>query len=295
MTAQTLDGKATAKTIKQELAERVSRLLEAGHERPGLATVLVGDDPGSAAYVRGKHRDSENIGLNSIRRSLPADATQEQVEAAVDELNEDPACTGYIVQLPLPSHIDTDAILERIDPAKDADGLHPTNLGRLVLNVNSEITTPLPCTPRGVIELMTRNGIDLNGKHVVVIGRGVTVGRSIGALLTRREHNATVTLTHTGTRNLDELLAQADVIVAAAGSAGIVTAEAVKPGAIVLDVGVSRETDPETGKSKIVGDVDPAVAEVAAWVSPNPGGVGPMTRALLLKNVVDTARRAARD
>ena len=294
MSAQILDGRACAKQIKAELTEAVAELGKAGTV-PGLGTVLVGEDPGSKWYVAGKHRDCAEVGIHSIRRDLPETVTQDELLAVIDELNEDDACTGYIVQLPLPAHIDTDTILEAIDPAKDADGLHPTNLGRLVLNVNSEITTPLPCTPRGVIELMTRNGIDLNGKHVVVIGRGVTVGRSIGALLTRREHNATVTLTHTGTRNLDELLAQADVIVAAAGSARIVTAEAVKPGAIVLDVGVSRETDPETGKSKIVGDVDPAVAEVAAWVSPNPGGVGPMTRALLLKNVVDTAVRAARD
>ena len=294
MSAQILDGRACAKQIKAELTETVADLGRAGVV-PGLGTVLVGEDPGSKWYVAGKHRDCAEVGIHSIRRDLPETVTQDELLAVIDELNDDDACTGYIVQLPLPAHIDTDAILEAIDPAKDADGLHPTNLGRLVLNVNSEITTPLPCTPRGVIELMTRNGIDLNGKHVVVIGRGVTVGRSIGALLTRREHNATVTLTHTGTRNLDELLAQADVIVAAAGSAGIVKAEAVKPGAIVLDVGVSRETDPETGKSKIVGDVDPAVAEVASWVSPNPGGVGPMTRALLLKNVVDTARRAARD
>ena len=294
MSAQILDGRACAKQIKAELTEAVAELGKAGTV-PGLGTVLVGEDPGSKWYVAGKHRDCAEVGIHSIRRDLPETVTQDELLAVIDELNEDDACTGYIVQLPLPAHIDTDTILEAIDPAKDADGLHPTNLGRLVLNVNSEITTPLPCTPRGVIELMTRNGIDLNGKHVVVIGRGVTVGRSIGALLTRREHNATVTLTHTGTRNLDELLAQADVIVAAAGSAGIVTAEAVKPGAIVLDVGVSRDTDPETGKSKIVGDVDPAVAEVAAWVSPNPGGVGPMTRALLLKNVVDTAVRAARD
>lgn len=294
MSAQILDGRACAKQIKAELTEAVAELGKAGTV-PGLGTVLVGEDPGSKWYVAGKHRDCAEVGIHSIRRDLPETVTQDELLAVIDELNDDDACTGYIVQLPLPAHIDTDTILEAIDPAKDADGLHPTNLGRLVLNVNSEITTPLPCTPRGVIELMTRNGIDLNGKHVVVIGRGVTVGRSIGALLTRREHNATVTLTHTGTRNLDELLAQADVIVAAAGSAGIVTAEAVKPGAIVLDVGVSRETDPETGKSKIVGDVDPAVAEVAAWVSPNPGGVGPMTRALLLKNVVDTAVRAARD
>ena len=292
MSAQILDGRACAKQIKAELTEAVATLAESGIV-PGLGTVLVGEDPGSKWYVAGKHRDCAEVGISSIRRDLPESVSQEELLAVIDELNNDDACTGYIVQLPLPDHIDTDTILEAIDPAKDADGLHPTNLGRLVLNVNSEITTPLPCTPRGVIELMTRNGIDLAGKHVVVIGRGVTVGRSIGALLTRREHNATVTLTHTGTRNLDELLAQADVIVAAAGAARIVKAEAVKPGAIVLDVGVSRETDPETGKSKIVGDVDPGVAEVASWVSPNPGGVGPMTRALLLKNVVDTAQRSA--
>lgn len=292
MSAQILDGRACAKQIKAELTEAVANLAESGIV-PGLGTVLVGEDPGSKWYVAGKHRDCAEVGIQSIRRDLPESVSQDELLAVIDELNNDDACTGYIVQLPLPDHIDTDTILEAIDPAKDADGLHPTNLGRLVLNVNSEITTPLPCTPRGVIELITRNGIDLAGKHVVVIGRGVTVGRSIGALLTRREHNATVTLTHTGTRNLDELLAQADVIVAAAGAARIVKAEAVKPGAIVLDVGVSRETDPETGKSKIVGDVDPAVAEVASWVSPNPGGVGPMTRALLLKNVVDTAQRSA--
>ncbi|WP_420095750.1 bifunctional methylenetetrahydrofolate dehydrogenase/methenyltetrahydrofolate cyclohydrolase [Brevibacterium sediminis] len=292
MGAQILDGRACAKQIKAELTEAVATLAESGIV-PGLGTVLVGEDPGSKWYVAGKHRDCAEVGISSIRRDLPESVSQEELLAVIDELNKDDACTGYIVQLPLPDHIDTDTILEAIDPAKDADGLHPTNLGRLVLNVNSEITTPLPCTPRGVIELITRNGIDLASKHVVVIGRGVTVGRSIGALLTRREHNATVTLTHTGTRNLDELLAQADVIVAAAGAARIVKAEAVKPGAIVLDVGVSRETDPETGKSKIVGDVDPAVAEVASWVSPNPGGVGPMTRALLLKNVVDTAQRSA--
>lgn len=292
MSAQILDGRACAKQIKAELTEAVATLAESGIV-PGLGTVLVGEDPGSKWYVAGKHRDCAEVGIQSIRRDLPESVSQDELLAVIDELNNDDACTGYIVQLPLPDHIDTDTILEAIDPAKDADGLHPTNLGRLVLNVNSEITTPLPCTPRGVIELITRNGIELAGKHVVVIGRGVTVGRSIGALLTRREHNATVTLTHTGTRNLDELLAQANVIVAAAGAARIVKAEAVKPGAIVLDVGVSRETDPETGKSKIVGDVDPAVAEVASWVSPNPGGVGPMTRALLLKNVVDTAQRSA--
>lgn len=294
MAAQILDGKACAKEIKEELRTTVANLADRGVV-PGLATVLVGEDPGSKWYVAGKHRDCAEVGIHSIRRDLPESVSQDELLAIIDELNADDECTGYIVQLPLPSHIDTDTVLERIDPAKDADGLHPTNLGRLMLNVNREITTPLPCTPRGVIELMLRNGIELAGKHVVVVGRGVTVGRSIGALLTRREYNATVTLTHTGTTNLDELLAQADIIVAAAGSARIVTADAVKPGAIVLDVGVSREEDPETGKSKIVGDVDPAVAEVAAWVSPNPGGVGPMTRALLLKNVVDVAERAVAD
>ena len=293
MTAQILDGKATATAIKEELARRVTRLVEAGHQRPGLATVLVGDDPGSAAYVRGKHRDSEQIGLHSIQRQLPADATQADVEAVVDELNADPACTGYIVQLPLPPQIDTDAILERIDPAKDADGLHPTNLGRLVLNANKPILIPLPCTPRAVIELVERHGQDFRGKDVVVVGRGVTVGRSIGALLTRREHNATVTLCHTGTTDLPSHLRRADVIVAAAGAAHLVRAEDIKPGAIVLDVGVSRREVPEGGRAKLVGDVDPAATEVAGWLSPNPGGVGPMTRALLLKNVVEAAERAA--
>ncbi|MDN5900579.1 MAG: bifunctional methylenetetrahydrofolate dehydrogenase/methenyltetrahydrofolate cyclohydrolase, partial [Brachybacterium sp.] len=291
--AQTLDGKATAKTIKQELTERVARLLEAGHERPGLATVLVGDDPGSAAYVRGKHRDSEQVGLASIQKQLPADATQAEVEAVVDALNEDPVCTGYIVQLPLPPQIDTDAILERIDPAKDADGLHPMNLGRLVLNANKPIHTPLPCTPRAVIELAERHGLDFRGKDVVVVGRGITVGRSIGALLTRREHNATVTLCHTGTADLPAHLRRAPLLVAAAGAAHLVRAEDIKPGAVVFDVGVSRREDPEGGKATLVGDVDPAASEVAGWLSPNPGGVGPMTRALLLKNVVEAAERAA--
>ncbi|WP_420733121.1 bifunctional methylenetetrahydrofolate dehydrogenase/methenyltetrahydrofolate cyclohydrolase [Brevibacterium luteolum] len=292
MTAQRLDGKAAAKDIKDELASRVRTLAESGHT-PGLGTVLVGEDPGSQSYVAGKHRDCEQVGIRSIRRDLPEDISQADLEAVIDKLNADDECTAYIVQLPLPDHIDTDAILERIDPDKDADGLHPMNLGRLMLNVNRPIDSPLPCTPRGVIELIDRAGIDLAGRHVVVIGRGVTVGRSIGSLLTRRDHNATVTLTHTGTRNLDELLQQADVIVAAAGSAHLVKPEAVKPGAVVLDVGVSRVVDEETGKGRITGDVDPAVAEVAGWLSPNPGGVGPMTRALLLRNVVEIAERQA--
>ena len=290
MTAIRLDGKAAAAQIKDELRERVAALRARG-VTPGLATVLVGDDPASKLYVGGKHRDCAEVGIESIQVELPDTATQEEVEEAIDRLNADPACTGYIVQLPLPKHLDQDAIIERIDPLKDADGLHPTNLGRLVLNVRDEITTPLPCTPRGCIELLQRNGYDLNGKHVVVIGRGITVGRSIGALLTRREINATVTLTHTGTQNMAEICRSADVIIAAAGSAHLVKPEWVAPGAAVLDVGVSRVPDPTTGKSKVFGDVDPQVAEVAGYLSPNPGGVGPMTRALLLANVVDTAQR----
>lgn len=292
MTAIRLDGKAAAAEIKAELAERVAALKARGIV-PGIATVLVGADPASQLYVGMKHRQSEALGMNSIQRELPADASQAEVEALIDELNADPTCHGYIVQLPLPKHIDTDAILERIDPAKDADGLHPTNLGRLVLNVNGPIDTPLPCTPRGVIELLLRGGYDLRGKHVVVVGRGVTIGRSIGLLLTRRELNATVTLTHTGTVDAGQYLRQADVIVAAAGVAHLIRAEDVKPGAAVLDVGVTREIDPETGKSLVLGDIHPDVAEVAGYLSPNPGGVGPMTVALLLTNVVEAAERAA--
>lgn len=292
MTAQLLDGNKAAAAIKADLSERVSALKERGISC-GLATVLVGSDPGSQWYVAGKHRDCAEVGIDSIRRDLPEDVTQQELEEVLAELNANPDCTGYIVQLPLPAHLDTDRVLELIDPVKDADGLHPTNLGKLVLNVNGEITTPLPCTPRGVIELVEFAGLDWAGKHVVVVGRGVTVGRPIGPLLTRRVHNATVTLTHTGTKNLPELTRQADVIVAASGVAGIIQADHVKPGAIVLDVGVSRQTDPETGKSRVVGDVDNAVREVAGWVSPNPGGVGPMTRALLLKNVVEMAERGA--
>ncbi|MGK3948427.1 bifunctional methylenetetrahydrofolate dehydrogenase/methenyltetrahydrofolate cyclohydrolase [Microbacterium sp. K2] len=290
MTAKILNGKAASAAIKAELTERVAALKAKGIV-PGIATVLVGADPASQLYVGMKHRQSEAIGMNSIQRELPADATQADVEALIDELNADPECHGYIVQLPLPKHIDTDAILERIDPAKDADGLHPTNLGRLVLNVNSPIHTPLPCTPRGVIELLLRNDYDLKGKHVVVVGRGVTIGRSIGLLLTRRDLNATVTLTHTGTVDMPRYLREADVIVAAAGVKHLIRAEDVKPGAAVLDVGVTRETDPETGKNLVFGDVHPGVAEVAGWVSPNPGGVGPMTVALLMTNVVEAAER----
>jgi methylenetetrahydrofolate dehydrogenase (NADP+)/methenyltetrahydrofolate cyclohydrolase len=290
MAARILDGTATAAAIKADLTVRVARLAERGIV-PGLATVLVGNDPGSEWYVGGKHKDCAEVGIASIRRELPETATQADVEAVIDELNSNDAVTGYIVQLPLPAHLDTDAILERIDPTKDADGLHPTNLGRLVLRGAGEIVTPLPCTPRAVIELVERHGLSWDGLDVVVIGRGVTVGRSIGALLTRKAVNATVTLTHTGTRDLPAHLRRADVIVAAAGSTSIVSARDVKPGAIVLDVGVSRVMR-DDGTSMIAGDVDADVSGVAAWVSPNPGGVGPMTRALLLTNVVEMAERA---
>lgn len=291
MSAQLLDGLATAAVIKSELAEHVTALAARGI-RPGLGTVLVGADPGSMSYVAGKHRDCAEVGIASIRVDLPADAYQADVEAAVAQLNADPACTGYIVQLPLPTGIDTHAVLELMDPAKDADGLHPVNLGRLVLRASGPIDSPVPCTPAGILELVRRHGIDLAGAHVVVVGRGTTVGRSIGLLLTRKDVNATVTLTHTGTRDLSDHLRRADVIIAAAGVAGIVRPEHVKPGAVVLDVGISRVLDPETGKASLRGDVDPAVADVVGWLSPNPGGVGPMTRAMLLANVVNAARRA---
>ncbi|GAA4625218.1 bifunctional methylenetetrahydrofolate dehydrogenase/methenyltetrahydrofolate cyclohydrolase [Cellulomonas oligotrophica] len=292
MTAQILDGSATAAAIKSELAGRVAALAGKGVV-PGLGTLLVGDDPGSRWYVAGKHKDCAEVGIASIREDLPADATQADVEDAVRRLNEDPACTGFIVQLPLPEGIDTHRVLELVDPAKDADGLHPTNLGRLVLRVNDPVDTPLPCTPRGIVELLQRHDVPLRGADVVVVGRGVTVGRSIGLLLTRREVNATVTLTHTGTDDLAEHTRNADVVIAAAGVPGIISAGMLKPGAVVVDVGVSRVEDPETGRSRVVGDVDPGVHEVAAWVSPNPGGVGPMTRAMLLQNVVETAERLA--
>nr|WP_203233943.1 bifunctional methylenetetrahydrofolate dehydrogenase/methenyltetrahydrofolate cyclohydrolase [Actinomyces sp. 565] len=289
-----MDGKATAAALKAELAERVAALRERGIT-PGLGTVLVGEDPGSVKYVAGKHADCAEVGIESIRVDLPATTTQAETEAAIDRLNADPACTGYIVQLPLPAGIDTNAILERVDPDKDADGLHPTNLGRLVLRGTGPITSPLPCTPRACIELITRHGIDLAGKNVCVIGRGVTVGRSIGLLLMRKDVNATVDVCHTGTRDLAEHVRRADVVIAAAGSAGIVTADMVAPGAVVLDVGVSRVVNPDTGKGRIMGDVADGVDRVAAWLSPNPGGVGPMTRALLLANVVEIAERNATD
>ena len=290
--ARVLDGKATAAAIKAELARRVAALRERGLT-PGLGTVLVGEDPGSLRYVAGKHADCAQVGIDSIRIDLPATAAQAEVEAAVDRLNADDACTGYIVQLPLPAGVDTNAILERIDPDKDADGLHPTNLGRLVLRSSGPIASPLPCTPRACIELMTRHGIDLAGADVCVIGRGVTVGRSIGLLLGRKDVNATVEVCHTGTRDLAAHVRRAGIVISAAGSAGIVRPEMVAPGAVVLDVGVARVVDPVTGKGRIAGDVADGVDEVAAWLSPNPGGVGPMTRALLLANVVEAAERRA--
>ncbi|GAA4153200.1 bifunctional methylenetetrahydrofolate dehydrogenase/methenyltetrahydrofolate cyclohydrolase [Actinomadura keratinilytica] len=281
MTARILDGKVTAAEIRADLKKRVDALRERG-VRVGLGTVLVGDDPGSHAYVNMKHRDCAEVGIESIRRDLPADASQEDVERAVAELNADPACTGYIVQLPLPKGLDEHRVLELIDPAKDADGLHPVNLGRLVLMRPA----PLPCTPKGIVELLRRYDVPLRGAEVTVVGRGLTVGRSLGLLLTRRSENATVTSCHTATRDLAAHTRQADIVVAAAGVPGLITADMVKPGAAVLDVGVSRVD------GKLTGDVAPDVHEVAGWVAPNPGGVGPMTRAMLLANVVEAAEAA---
>jgi methylenetetrahydrofolate dehydrogenase (NADP+)/methenyltetrahydrofolate cyclohydrolase len=282
VTATILDGKATAAAIKSELAARVARLKEHGVS-PGLGTVLVGDDPGSHSYVAGKHRDCAEVGIASLRADLPADATQAQVDEAIQRLNEDPACTGYIVQLPLPKGLDEARALELIDPDKDADGLHPTNLGRLVLN----IPAPLPCTPRGIVELLRRYDVPINGAEVAVVGRGVTVGRPLGLLLTRKSENATVTLCHTGTKDVAAHTRGADIVVAAAGVAHLLTPDMVKPGAAVLDVGITR-TD-----AGLVGDVHPDVRDIAAFVAPMPGGVGPMTRAMLILNVVEAAERAA--
>jgi methylenetetrahydrofolate dehydrogenase (NADP+)/methenyltetrahydrofolate cyclohydrolase len=279
--AITLDGKLTRDEIFVDLTDRVAALTAAGHT-PGLGTVLVGDDPGSHAYVKGKHSDCAKVGITSIRRDLPADVSQAQLDDTLDELNANPECTGYIVQLPLPRHLDENAALERVDSGKDADGLHPTNLGRLVLGKEA----PLPCTPRGIVHLLRRYDVPIAGAHVVVIGRGVTVGRPLGLLLTRRSENATVTLCHTGTRDLPALTRQADIIVAAVGVPHMLTADMVRPGAAVVDVGVSRVD------GKLTGDVHPDVWEVAGHVSPNPGGVGPLTRAFLLTNVVELAEAA---
>ncbi|MBO9524062.1 MAG: bifunctional methylenetetrahydrofolate dehydrogenase/methenyltetrahydrofolate cyclohydrolase [Nocardioidaceae bacterium] len=282
MTARRLDGLAVSGAIKDELKGRIAALREQGIV-PGLGTVLVGDDPGSRWYVNGKHKDCAEVGISSIRVDLPETASQEEIEAAVAELNADPACTGYIVQLPLPRGRDENRVLGLIDPAKDADGLHPTNLGWLVLGREA----PLPCTPYGIVELLRRHDVPINGAEVVVVGRGITVGRPLGLLLTRRTENATVTLCHTGTVDLAAHVRKADIVVAAAGVPGIVSGDMVKPGAAVLDVGVSRVD------GKIAGDVAPDVWDVAGWVSPNPGGVGPMTRAMLLANVVSIAEKSS--
>ncbi|GAB3175258.1 5,10-methylenetetrahydrofolate dehydrogenase (NADP+) [Micromonospora palomenae] len=285
MTATILDGKATAAEIKDELRTRVKALAERGIT-PGLGTVLVGADPGSQAYVNGKHRDCAEVGIASIRRELPADATQQQVDAVLAELNADPACHGYIVQLPLPAHLDTQRVLEMIDPDKDADGLHPVNLGRLVLGYDA----PLPCTPRGIVELLRRHDVPLRGATVAVVGRGNTVGRPLGLLLTRRSENATVTLCHTGTLDLASHTRAADIVIVAAGVPGLLTADLITPGATVVDVGITRVIGAD-GKGRYTGDVDPEVAEAAGKLVPMPGGVGPMTRAMLLTNVVERAER----
>ena len=285
-----IDGKMVSAQIKANLAERVAALKEQG-VNPGLGTILVGSDAGSVKYVAGKHADCAEIGVNSIKKELPADATFEQIAEVVQELNADPACTGYIVQLPLPKGIDENAIIDLIDPKKDADGMHPYNLGELVLHARGEITTPLPCTPRGVIELLKAYDIDLDGKEVCVLGRGITIGRTIGLMLTRKAVNATVTLCHTGTKDVRKHMREADIIVAAMGSAGFVKPEDIKEGAVLVDVGVSRVFDEEGGRYRVKGDVDKACYEKALAYTPNPGGVGPMTRAMLLENVVEMAER----
>ncbi|MGH3776167.1 MAG: bifunctional methylenetetrahydrofolate dehydrogenase/methenyltetrahydrofolate cyclohydrolase [Pseudonocardiaceae bacterium] len=282
MSATVLDGKKTRDEIFADLQVRVAALRRAG-VTPGLGTVIVGDDPGSHAYVRGKHSDCAKVGITSIRRDLPATTSQDELFAVIDELNADPACTGYLVQLPLPPGLDTGAVLARVDPAKDADGLHPMNLGLLVLGGSG----PLPCTPRGIVELLRRFDVPIAGAAVTVVGRGITVGRPLGLLLTRRSENATVTLCHTGTRDLAAEVSRADIVVVAAGRPGLITADMVKPGAAVVDVGISR-TD-----AGLIGDVDAAVAEVAGYLAPVPGGVGPMTRAMLVVNVVEAAERAS--
>lgn len=287
-----LDGKSVAAQIKADLSTRVAALKRQGIQ-PGLGTLLVGSDPGSVKYVAGKHADCAEVGITSIRRDLPADATESQIVQAVDELNADPACTGFIVQLPLPVGVDELSVIARIDPGKDVDGMHPYNLGELVLHTSGEIATPLPCTPRGVLTLLDHYGIGLDGKEVCVLGRGITIGRTIGLLLTRRNVNATVTLCHTGTKDVHEHMRRADVIIAAMGSAGFVAPDDIKPGAVLVDVGVSRVWDEHAGRYLIKGDVDKACYAEAGAYTPNPGGVGPMTRAMLLANVVEIAERAA--
>lgn len=291
MTALKLDGRATAAHMKDDLTKRVSKLKEQG-VTPGLGTVLVGTDPGSQSYVGAKIRDMEEIGITSLHRELPESASQDEILEVIEELNNNPECTGYIVQLPLPDHVDTDTVLEAIDPAKDADGLHPLNLGRLVASAGGEVTWPLPCTPKGCLTLLRHHDIETKGKTVLVIGRGITIGRPATLLFTRRDVNSTVIAAHTGTSNMEELIGQADIIIAAAGNPGMVTKEMVKEGVVVLDVGVSRQTTDE-GKTRIVGDVAKDVAEVASAMSPNPGGVGPMTRVELVANVVEIAEQHA--
>jgi methylenetetrahydrofolate dehydrogenase (NADP+) / methenyltetrahydrofolate cyclohydrolase len=289
VTATVMDGRAAAAAVKEELQVRVKALIASGRPVPGLGTVLVGDDPASHTYVDGKHRDCAEVGIASIRRDLPATATQAEVAAAVAELNADPACTGFLVQIPLPKGLDEQPILEEVEPDKDADGLHPVNLGRLVLGNPG----PLPATPRGIVDLLRRHDVPLAGAEVVVVGRGVTVGRPLGLLLTRRSENATVTLCHTGTRDLAAHTRRADIVIAAAGSPGLITPDTVRPGAAVVDVGTTRVGTTASGRAKLAGDVDPAVAEVAGYFAPVPGGVGPMTRAMLLSNLVELAERAA--
>jgi methylenetetrahydrofolate dehydrogenase (NADP+)/methenyltetrahydrofolate cyclohydrolase len=288
MTAITLDGVATASAIKGELAERIA-VLRAQGVVPGLGTLLVGDDPGSRSYVAGKHRDCAEVGIESIRVDLPASASPADVRAAIADLNSATDVTGYIVQLPLPAGHDPNAMLELMDPAKDADGLHPTNLGRLVLGIEGELHSPLPCTPAGIVELLRRYDVPIAGRHVTVIGRGITVGRPLGLLLTRKGLDATVTLTHSRTLDLPEEVRRADIVVAAVGVPHLVLADWIKPGAAVLDVGITRVEDLATGKGTLTGDVHPLVASVAGHLSPNPRGVGPMTRAMLLGNVVKAA------
>jgi methylenetetrahydrofolate dehydrogenase (NADP+)/methenyltetrahydrofolate cyclohydrolase len=289
--AITLDGVATAAAVKGELASRIANLRARGVV-PGLGTLLVGDDPGSHSYVGGKHRDCAEVGIESIRVDLPASASDADVRAAIRDLNSAKETTGYIVQLPLPAGLDERAMLELIDPDKDADGLHPTNLGRLVMNVDGPMDSPLPCTPAGIVELLQRYNVPIAGKHVTIVGRGLTVGRPLGLLLTRKGLDATVTLTHSRTVDVAAEVRRADIVVAAVGVPHFIKPDWLKPGAAVLDVGITRVLNDETGKAKLTGDVDPAVAEVAGHFSPNPGGVGPMTRAMLLANVVKAAERS---
>lgn len=289
-----IDGKATAETIKGELKERVDKL-KARSIVPGLGTILVGDDPASHAYVGGKRKDCAQLGIKSINVDLPADATQEQVEDAVRQLNADPECTGYIVQLPLPRGLDETSVLELIDPAKDADGLHPTNLGKVVSRVSEELDSPQPCTPRGVIELLDRYNIPTRGANVAVLGRSILVGRTVSLLLSRRACNATVTMCHTGTKDVESIMKAADIVIAAVGIPNMVTTDMVSPGSTVIDVGINRVDDDQAPRGyRLVGDVHPDVAKIAGAYTPVPGGVGPMTRAMLLANVVEAAERAAR-